>query len=167
MPNSHRHARHDKTVLSVSRPLRQCQLDSRQLKAAQTLSDGLETQSTPPATTQTTLSCRVWRGGVNWALHDALIGAVHQRRDMIGYNCGTELGRPVPLSPYLGPVGHPRPPGWAGPAPPSAGQSIPATRSRIRAHTTGRGRGRPPMPTDRPRARRPRPVDGTHRCSVS
>ena len=95
MPNSHRHARHDKTVLSVSRPLRQCQLDSRQLKAAQTLSDGLETQSTPPATTQTTLSCRVWRGGVNWALHDALIGAVRQRRDMIGCNCGTELGRPV------------------------------------------------------------------------
>jgi len=116
-------------------------------------------------TDNTVLSCLA--GGVNWALHDALIGAVHQRRDMIGYNCGTQLGRPVPLSPYLGPVGHPRPPGWAGPAPPSAGQSIPATRSRIRAHTTGRGRGRPPMPTDRPRARRPRPVDGTHRCSVS
>jgi len=30
--NSHRHARHDKTVLSVSRPLRRCKLDSRQLK---------------------------------------------------------------------------------------------------------------------------------------
>jgi len=30
--NSRRHARHDKTVLSVSRPLRRCELDSRQLK---------------------------------------------------------------------------------------------------------------------------------------
>jgi len=30
--NSHRHARHDKTVLSVSRPLRRCELDSRQVK---------------------------------------------------------------------------------------------------------------------------------------
>jgi len=30
--NSHRHARHDKTVLSVSRPIRRCELDSRQLK---------------------------------------------------------------------------------------------------------------------------------------
>ena len=30
--NSHRHARHDKTVLSVSRPLWWCELDSRQPK---------------------------------------------------------------------------------------------------------------------------------------
>ena len=30
--NSHRHVRHDKTVLSVSRPLRRCELDSRQLE---------------------------------------------------------------------------------------------------------------------------------------
>ena len=30
--NSHRHARHDKTVLSVSRPFRRGELDSRQLK---------------------------------------------------------------------------------------------------------------------------------------
>jgi len=30
--NSHRHAGHDKTVLSVSRPLRRCELDYRQLK---------------------------------------------------------------------------------------------------------------------------------------
>jgi len=30
--NSRRDARHDKTVLSVSRPLRRCELDSRQLK---------------------------------------------------------------------------------------------------------------------------------------
>jgi len=30
--NSHRHARHDKTVLSVLRLLCQCELDSRQLK---------------------------------------------------------------------------------------------------------------------------------------
>jgi len=29
---SHRHARQDKTALSVSRPLRRCELDSRQLK---------------------------------------------------------------------------------------------------------------------------------------
>ena len=29
---SHRHARHDKTVLSVSRPQRRCELGSRQLK---------------------------------------------------------------------------------------------------------------------------------------
>ena len=33
----HRHERHDKTVLSVSRPLRRCELDSRQLK---TVADG-------------------------------------------------------------------------------------------------------------------------------
>jgi len=32
IPNSHRHARHDKTVLSVSCPLRWCELDSRQLR---------------------------------------------------------------------------------------------------------------------------------------
>ena len=31
--NSHRHARHDKTVLSMTRPIRWCELDSRQLKA--------------------------------------------------------------------------------------------------------------------------------------
>jgi len=31
--NSHRHARHDKTVLSMTRPIRRCELDSRQLKA--------------------------------------------------------------------------------------------------------------------------------------
>jgi len=30
--NSHRHARHDKTVLSLSRPLPRCELDFRQLK---------------------------------------------------------------------------------------------------------------------------------------
>jgi len=30
--NSHRQARHDKTVLSVSSPLLRCELDSRQLK---------------------------------------------------------------------------------------------------------------------------------------
>ena len=30
--NSHRHARRDKTVSSVSRPLRRCELDSRQLR---------------------------------------------------------------------------------------------------------------------------------------
>jgi len=30
--NSHRHARRDKTVLSVSRPLWRCELDSRQHK---------------------------------------------------------------------------------------------------------------------------------------
>ena len=30
--NSHRHAGHDKTVLSVSRPLRRYELDFRQLK---------------------------------------------------------------------------------------------------------------------------------------
>ena len=35
--NSHRHARQDKTVLSASRPLRRCELDSRQLK---TVADG-------------------------------------------------------------------------------------------------------------------------------
>jgi len=35
--NSHRHTRDDKTVLSVSRPLRRCKLDSRQLK---TVADG-------------------------------------------------------------------------------------------------------------------------------
>jgi len=66
-------------------------------------------------TDNTVLSCLA--GGVNWALHDALIGAVRQRRDMIGYNCGTQLGRPVPLSPYLGPVGHPRPPRLGGACP--------------------------------------------------
>jgi len=61
--NSHRHARHDKTVLSVSHPLPWCELDSRQLKTVatrviyrltvQTLPGCLETQLTPPDTTQT------------------------------------------------------------------------------------------------------------------
>jgi len=32
MPNSHRHATHDKTILSLLCPLRRCELDYRQLK---------------------------------------------------------------------------------------------------------------------------------------
>jgi len=62
--NSHRHARHDKTVLSVSRPLRRCELDSRQLKTVAdrksedwTRSEQLLSNShRQPDTTQTRLS---------------------------------------------------------------------------------------------------------------
>ena len=37
--NSHHHARQDKTALSVSRPLRKSELDSRQLKTVADKSD--------------------------------------------------------------------------------------------------------------------------------
>jgi len=68
--NSHRHARHDKTVLSVSCPLRRRELDFRQLK---TVADGkfeVWTRSQQSSnshrhtrynTDKTVLSCLVWR----------------------------------------------------------------------------------------------------------
>ena len=66
--NLHRHARHDKTVLSVSRPLRRCQLDSRQLKsvADRKFEVGKHVQSNRPIhtrhdTDRTVLSCLLWR----------------------------------------------------------------------------------------------------------
>jgi len=66
--NSHRHARHDKTVLSVSRPLQRCELHFRQHKTV----DDRENlkyehdQSKRPIhnrhdTDRTDLSCLVWR----------------------------------------------------------------------------------------------------------
>ena len=68
--NSHRHARHDKTVLSVSRPLRRCELDSRQLKTVADRKFEVWTRSeqssnshrhTRHDTDRTVLSCLVWR----------------------------------------------------------------------------------------------------------
>jgi len=70
--NSHRHARHDKTVLSVSRTLRRCELDSRQLK---TVADrkfwNLNTliaivQFTPPRKTRHRQDCFVVSGVAVW-----------------------------------------------------------------------------------------------------
>ena len=67
--NSHRLARRDKTVLSVSRPFRRCELDSRQLKTvADRKFEGRAIVQFTPDTTQTRPSCRVWCGGVNSAL---------------------------------------------------------------------------------------------------
>jgi len=75
--NSHGHARHDKAVSPVSRPLRRCELYSRQLKTVARPIENLKpghvqsSRSIPtgtPDTTQTGPSCRVWCGGVNWAL---------------------------------------------------------------------------------------------------
>jgi len=74
--NSYRHTRHDKTVLSVSRPLRRCELSrpdnrvQRRVCDRWTHSDAERTcwpvgptQSTPPDTKRTALvvSCRVLR----------------------------------------------------------------------------------------------------------
>ena len=82
--NSHRHARHDKTVLSVSRPLRRCELNSRQLK---TVVDGkLGSLNTLIAIVQftparhrhdmdRTVLCLA--GGVNWPLGTRYRGEVH------------------------------------------------------------------------------------------
>ena len=65
--NSHLHARHDKTVLCVSRPLRWCELDSRQLKIVAdrkfevwTRSEHRPVRTGTPDTTRTGPSCRVW-----------------------------------------------------------------------------------------------------------
>ena len=67
--NSHLHARHDKTVLCVSRPLRWCELDSRQLKiVADKKIWSLNTFWTSSSsyrharhdTDRTVLSCLVW-----------------------------------------------------------------------------------------------------------
>jgi len=70
--NSHRHATHDKTVFSVSRPLRRCELDSRHLKTVAdrkyevcTRPEQWPSYTVTPDTTQTGPSCRVWCGGVN------------------------------------------------------------------------------------------------------
>ena len=65
--NSYRHARHDKPVLSVSRPLRRCELDSRQLNTvADIVNSNCPIHTATPDTTQTGWFCRVWCGGVNW-----------------------------------------------------------------------------------------------------
>ena len=68
---SHRHhARHDQTVLSVSRPLRRCELDSRQLRTVADRKFEVWTRSeqssnshrhTGHDTDRTVLSCLVWR----------------------------------------------------------------------------------------------------------
>ena len=66
--SSHFHARHDKTVLSVSRPLRRCELDSRQLKTDADRKSEVRTRSQQssiyvgtPDTAQTGPSCLGWR----------------------------------------------------------------------------------------------------------
>jgi len=73
--NSHRHARHDKTVLSVSRPQWRYELHSGQLKTVADRKFEVWTRSEQSSnlyrpgtvdTTQTGPSCRVWCGGVNW-----------------------------------------------------------------------------------------------------
>ena len=74
--NSHRHVRHDKTVLSVSRPLRRCELDSRQLKTVadrkfykvwtRSGQSSYSHRHSRHVTDRTVLSCLA--GGVNWAL---------------------------------------------------------------------------------------------------
>ena len=71
--DSHRHARHVKTVLCVSRPLRRWELDSRQLKTVAdrksevwTRQWRLSNSHRHAAHDRTVLSCL--GGGVNWAL---------------------------------------------------------------------------------------------------
>jgi len=68
--NSHCHAIHDKTLLSVSRPLRRCELDSRQLKTVVVRKFEVRTRSVQSSnshrhtrhdTDRTVLSCLVWR----------------------------------------------------------------------------------------------------------
>jgi len=74
--NSHRHARHDETVLSASRSLRRCEMDSRQLKTVthRQKKNEVGTRSEQSSnshrhirhnTDRTVLSCLA--GGVNWA----------------------------------------------------------------------------------------------------
>jgi len=60
--------RPDKTVLSLSRPLRRCELDSRQLKtvAHRKLEVWTRSEQFTLDTTKTGPSCRVWCGAVNW-----------------------------------------------------------------------------------------------------
>jgi len=74
--NSHRHAGHDKTVLSLSCPIRRCKLYSRQLKTVADRTFEVRTRSEQSSNSQrhnrhdadrTVLSCLA--GGVNWALH--------------------------------------------------------------------------------------------------
>ena len=96
--NSHSHARHDKTVLSVSHALRRCELNSRQLK---TVADGsLKSEhvnsncpihTATPDRTQTWLFCRVWCGGVNWVGPDSQAGAfcVWSVLECIGWRSAT------------------------------------------------------------------------------
>jgi len=68
--NSHRHARHGKTVLYVSRPLRRCELDSGQLKSVANRKFEVWTRSeqsshlrqhTKRNTDRTVLSCLLWQ----------------------------------------------------------------------------------------------------------
>ena len=79
--NSHRHARHDKTVLSVSRQRRRCELDSRQLKTVADRKSEVRTRpeqssnshrNTRHDADRTVLSCLA--GGVNWALGFGVTG---------------------------------------------------------------------------------------------
>ena len=72
MPNSHRHSRHDKTVLSVSCLAWRCELDividvfrlqifcRRQSRVV-----GNPIHTAEADATQTRQFCRVWHGGVN------------------------------------------------------------------------------------------------------
>ena len=73
--NSHHQTRHDNTVLSVSRPLRRCELNSRQLNTvadrnlkSEHVQSNRPIYTRAPDTTQdrTVLWCLA--GGVSWAL---------------------------------------------------------------------------------------------------
>jgi len=79
--NSYRHARHDKTVLSVSRPLRRHELDCRQLVTVADRKSEVGTRSdsrpihighTRHDTDRTVLSFLA--GGVNWVLGREPVG---------------------------------------------------------------------------------------------
>jgi len=68
-PNSHHHARHDKTVLSVSRPLQRCELAGNSRPSPienlkfEHVNSNCPIHTVTPDTTQTGLflSCLVWR----------------------------------------------------------------------------------------------------------
>ena len=72
--NSHRHARHDKAVLSVSRPLWRCALDSRQLKTCRR--QKIRSLSAFRAIVQFTPAHRTWH-------YDTVVSGV--RCELIGH----------------------------------------------------------------------------------
>jgi len=88
--NSHRHARHDKTVLSVSRPLRRCELDSRQLRTVAEGKSGVWTRpeqlsnSHRHARHDPDWSCFVVSGVAVWTEH-------HSRRRRRYWRAGGQL----------------------------------------------------------------------------
>jgi len=89
--NSHRHARHDQTVLSVSRPLLRCELDSRQHKTVVDRKFDVWTRSEQSSNShdadRTVLSCLA--GSVNWALGCGCTYKIFKRSC-----CSTDSERP-------------------------------------------------------------------------